>query len=233
MPELSKERTLSEKELRISRNAYLLAREQGLSKQECSYISRIAANKEVPEHLREHSKIKNSMVRQVINVAAVYEALSHEYSNKKKAINKEMEAMTERRQLNPYLVKTFIERVEPVMEKEEILEQGHDFNPMHMLTEQAWEDYLGMDIGHMGWITDDRDRDKLEVETDILEKHYNKDFDGLGREDRDYDPDVKEFENRISNAKEESRATVREESYEETKEKESGELELTRFTRWN
>lgn len=45
---------------------------------------------------------------------------------------------------------------------------------MHPLEEQAWEDYLGIDIGHAGMRNMDRPMSSLEE--DIMEKNYHKDF---------------------------------------------------------
>lgn len=51
-------------------------------------------------------------------------------------------------------------------------------NTLHPLVEQAWEDYLGMDIGASGMRNMDRSMSHLEE--DILEKSFHRDFGGTG-----------------------------------------------------
>ena len=49
---------------------------------------------------------------------------------------------------------------------------------LHPLVEQAWEDYLGMDIGATGMRNMDRSMSYLEE--DLMEKSYHRDFGGTG-----------------------------------------------------
>ena len=51
-------------------------------------------------------------------------------------------------------------------------------NTLHPLVEQAWEDYLGVDIGASGMRNMDRSMSHLEE--DILEKTFHRDFGGTG-----------------------------------------------------
>lgn len=147
----------------------------------------------------------------IVAIADVYDALTSERSYKKgydrDTVRSIMNENYQNGQFDPELYVTFMEKVVPQLEGEKLLEQQGLVNePLyvreleaHPLTEQQWEDYYGVDIGKSGYRQDVRDRDKSNLEEDVYEKHYNRDFNGTGLVD-----ESKQFEQRFEKANREA-----------------------------